>query len=180
MMFVHCQDEVKQSIFKQSWKMNGLWSRGWSFHTETERWGKKAKEWKGGETVLKNPDESPKIICTQETEHRERECEGMRERGSLAFTTGASPKHITRATHKYFNTHTHTHKTNSLAHSLHRHRGKSKAGRKCWSTCLTYSSTESSKLMHSDIISFWLQWVFICLICDVCMCVCACLFSMGV
>lgn len=111
MMLVHCQDEGKQSIFKQSWKMNGLWSRGWSFHTETERWGKKAKEWKGGETVPKNPDESPKIICTQETEHRERECEGMRERGSLAFTTGASPKHITRATHKYFNTHTHTHQT---------------------------------------------------------------------
>lgn len=80
--------------------------------------------------MSKNNGGQAKIMRRRATKQRERERDGggKREGGRLAFTTGASPKHITRAMHKYF---THTHKTNGLAHSLRSHRREREAERKC-------------------------------------------------
>lgn len=62
--------------------------------------------------MSKNNGGQAKIMRRRATKQRERERDGggKREGGRLAFTTGASPKHITRAMHKYF-THTHTKQT---------------------------------------------------------------------
>lgn len=73
---------------------------------ERERWRDSVREESArdekGEAMFKNNGEQLKTICTGETKQRESGREGKKEGGRLAFTTGASPKHITRAMHKYF------------------------------------------------------------------------------
>lgn len=96
----------------------------------TERWGnsERASAREGRrKATSQNNGEQPNETCTRETKQGERrEQEGKREGGSLAFTTGASPKHITRALHKYF-THTQNKRLGTqLAQSQKRERGREK------------------------------------------------------
>lgn len=100
--------------------------------------------------MLKNNSEQLKIICTRDTKQREREREGRREGGRLVFTTVTSPKHITRAIHKYF---THTQNERLGAQPAQSQRGE--WGREkmlktfCSFTCLTFQH------VHQQIHSKW-------------------------
>lgn len=180
---VHCEDEQKQSIFKQSWKMNGLWNRGWSSAhagVSLPRWNREMEEQKEGMGVEGRKDDAEESrwfdgnnTYTRDKAERKRIWGNERKRQA-----GKSPLEDPQSTLpeqciNISDTHTHT-KTNSLAHSLHRHRGGNEAGRKRWSARLTYSSAESF-----EIDAFWHYFIFdrsafSCLIHGVCVWMCVC------